>query len=292
MAAKKSVLVLAPLAKSKTTDLILKEFAKHFKTFFAPIRDVVVTIDKGKTEISFEKQDLTKFDYILPRIDSKRVEYGYQLMKSFDSTNVLKPYSAEAVLIAHDKFLTTQLMVKYRLPVPKTYLAKTQESLHNIIKKIGFPVMIKLKAGYGGMGIMYVEDKEALSSIIESMETLKQEVLIQEFVENPGEDIRAFVVGDEVIASFKRVAKLDEKRANVNVGGKPVAFEPSEEIKDLAIKAARALGADICAVDIIEGKDGPVILELNINPGIKGLMEATNLDVPKKIAEYVGAQMR
>jgi ribosomal protein S6--L-glutamate ligase len=289
---KKSVLVLAPLAKSKTTDLILKEFAKRFKTFFAPIRDVVVTIDKGKTNIAFEKQDLTKFDYVLPRIDSKRVEYGYQLIKAFDSTQILKPYNADAVLTAHDKFLTTLLLTKYRLPVPKTYLAKTQESLKNIVSKIGFPAMIKLKSGYGGMGIMYVEDKEALSSIIESMETLKQEVLIQEFVENPGEDIRTFVVGDEVIASFKRVAQLDEKRANVKVGGKPVAFEASDEIKEISLKAARALGADICAVDIIEGKEGPVILELNINPGIRGMMEATNLDIPKKLADYVESQMR
>lgn len=290
--AKKSVIVLAPLAKSKTTDLILKEFAKNFRTFFAPIRDVVVTIDKGKTKITYEKHDLTKFDYVLPRIDSKRAEYGYQLMKAFDSTDVLKPYSADAVPMAHDKFLTTQLLAKSRLPVPKTYLAKTQESLKNVIKTIGFPVMIKLKSGYGGMGIMYVEDKEALASIIESMETLKQEVLIQEFVENPGEDVRVFVIGGEVIASFKRIAKLDEKRANVTLGGKPVAFEPSDEIKEIAVKASRALGADICAVDIIEGKDGPVILELNINPGIRGLMEATNMDIPKKLAEYVSAQMR
>ncbi|MFC1728551.1 RimK family alpha-L-glutamate ligase [Nanoarchaeota archaeon] len=292
MTEQKSVLVLAPSAKSKTTDLILKELAKNFKTFYAPLRDVVVIINKDKTKITYEKQDLTKFDYVLSRIDSKRVAYGYQIIKAFDSTEMLKPYSAEAVLIAHDKFLTTQLLSRYRVPIPKTYLAKTKESLNDILKIIEFPVMIKLKAGYGGMGIMYVEEKEAMKSIIESMETLKQEVLIQEFVENPGEDIRAFVIGDEVVACMKRVAMKDEKRANVKIGGKPVAFEASQEIKDVAIKAARALGADICAVDIIEGKEGPVVLELNINPGIQGLMEATNMDIPKKISDYIKSQMR
>lgn len=284
---KKKLLIIGPSKRAPTTDLIIEEAKEFFKTDFVPINDIIVTVENGKFKITGKNKDFSKYDYVLPKIDSRRVEYGYPIMKALDSINISKPYSAEVVLIAHDKFLTTQLLNKHGLPVPKTYLAKSKSAVDILIPKIKFPAIIKLTAGYGGQGIMFVENAESMKSIMASMEMLKQRVLIQEFVKNPGEDIRILVLGDEVAGAYKRIAKEGEIRANIKMGGKAVSFTPSEELKEIAIKASKVLKADICAVDILESTEGPKIVELNINPGIRGMMEATNLNIAKKIIGFI-----
>ncbi len=284
---KPKLLMITPRKYAKTTEMIIEEAGQLFDLIVAPIDDIIISIDNKRLNLEYEGRDITKVDYVLPKIDSKRAVYGFEIINAFDAFPVPKPYHAATILVAHDKFLTSIVLAHSNIPVPKTYIVKTKKAFESIRSNIKYPLMAKLKGGSGGQGIMYVENKESMESIISSMEVLKEEILIQEFIENPGEDIRVLVAGDTVIGSMKRIAKEGEKRANVKAGGTPAKYTATEEIKDISIRAAKAVGANICAVDLIESSKGPVVIEVNINPGLVGLTAATNFNIAKRIVEYV-----
>ncbi|MFH1126483.1 MAG: RimK family alpha-L-glutamate ligase [archaeon] len=284
---KPRLLLITPKKYSKTTKLLIEEAKEQFDLVVAPLDDIIISIDNKRLKLEYDGKDITKFDYILTKIDSRRAVYGFEVVNALDAFPVPKPYHAATILVAHDKFLTSIVLAQNDIPIPRTYIVKTKKAVDTILPKIKYPVMAKLKGGSGGQGIMYIENKESMGSIISSMEVLKQEILIQEFIENPGEDIRVLVAGDSIIGSMKRIAKEGEKRANVKMGGTPAKYTATEEVKELAIKTAKAVGADICAVDIIESRKGPVVIEVNINPGIVGLMNATNLNIAKRIVDHI-----
>ena len=287
----KKLLIAAPKNMAGTTKLIIEEAKKLFKVHYAPIKDIALTVSEDKTLIEHNSRDLTEVDYFMPKVDAFRAYYGYQIVKAFEFyPDIPKPYSARAIQIAHDKFLTTAILSHNKIPVPKTYLVKTKKGIKNIASKIKFPIMIKLMSGSGGMGVMYVENEAAMGSIIESMNILKQEALVQEYIDNPGEDIRVFVAGGEIIGAMKRVAAPGEKRANIKAGGHGIKYTPTSEIAEICFKSAEAIEAKICAIDIVEGHrvdgEGPKVIEVNINPGIRGLTAATGTNIAKKLVEY------
>ena len=113
--------------------------------------------------------------------------------------------------------------------------------------------------------------------------------LIQEYIESESTDIvdvRAIVIGNKVVAAMKRVATPEEHRANIHMGGKGIAYELDYDTEQLAVKAAKAIGADICAIDILEGAK-PSVLEINLSLGLKGITEATKKNVADKIAKFL-----
>lgn len=275
-----------------TTKRILEEAKKaDLDTTFISVVDVKLKVD-DKIDAIYDKNSLSDFDYILPRIDSKRAVVGYPVMRFLDELGVNKPYSAETLIVAHNKFITLERLVSRGIKVPETYLTGSKKSALEILKKQKLPIMIKLLSGFGGQGVMVIESEEAGKSVIDTMNRLRQEILIEKFVENPGEDIRGIVAGDEIIASFKRVASNDDKRANIKAGGKAVVFKLTSEMEEIALKSARAIGSKICAVDMIPGKDGINVIEVNINPGIQGIEKATDINVAQRLISFVKSEMR
>jgi ribosomal protein S6--L-glutamate ligase len=277
---------------SRTTKRLREEGEKIFgKIDSIPLIDVKLRID-DKCEAFYKGKKLSEYDYILPRIDSKRIEMGYPIMKFLDLTDVKKPYRAGTILIAHNKFLTLYELVKRGIRVPETFMTGSRESASEILEREKFPTIIKLLAGFGGQAVMILESADAAKSVVETMKILKQEMLIERFIENPGEDIRAMVAGDEVIASFKRIAAPGEKKANIKLGGRGQLFHLNAEMKETALKSAEAIGARICAIDMIEGKDGIYVIEANINPGLSGIEKATDMNVAQKIMSYVHGELK
>ncbi|MBU0898341.1 MAG: RimK family alpha-L-glutamate ligase [Nanoarchaeota archaeon] len=274
-----------------TTKRLIEEARKEMKVKQIPLVDVELKIDKSLDAIH-EKESLSEYDYILPRIDSKRAEIGYPVVRFLDHMEVKKPYVAETILIAHNKFLTLEQFVKNGISVPETYLTASKNIAKDILGKQKFPIILKLLSGFGGQGVMVMDTKEAAETVIEAMKTLQQKILIEKFIVNPGEDIRGIVAGDEVIASFKRIALNGERRANIKLGGRGVAFKLSDEMEDICIKCARAIKSEICAVDMIEGKDGIQVIEVNINPGLQGIEKATNINVAQRIIDFVKSEIK
>ena len=288
---------LAVLGPSKsamgysTKRLIEEARAARIRTEHIPVIEVKLMVNK-KIDAVYGKKSLKKFDYILLRIDSKRARVGYPVMRFLDILGVRKPYSAETLIIAHNKFVTLERLAFSKVDVPETYLTGSKTVAKEIIKKGKLPMMLKLLSGYGGQGVMVMESKEAAESTIEIMKTLQQEILIEKFMENPGEDIRGILAGDEIIASYKRVAAMGDVRANIAAGGKGKPFKLTPEMEEVCFRAAKAVGARICAVDMIETRGKPSVLEVNINPGLEGIEKATGINVAQRIIEFVKREVR
>ena len=272
---------------------MIEEAKKVFKKVdLVPVIEVVLKID-DKIDVLYNNKSLGDYDYILPRIDSKRAVVGYPVIRFLDSMNVKKPYVSETIIVAHNKFLTLQNLVENNVPVPKTYLTASRKSARSVVDKEKLPIILKLLSGFGGQGVMFIETKEAVNTTIDAMRILKQEILLEKYVENPGEDIRGIVAGDEIIASFKRIAKEGEKRANIYSGGRAVSFKLNSEMEEIVFKSAEAIKSKICAVDMIQDKKGNIfVIEVNINPGLRGIEKATNINVAQRIIDFVYSELK
>src|SRR5690606_18240683 len=152
----------------------------------------------------------------------------------------------------------------------------------------GAPVIIKLLEGTQGIGVILAETPKVAEAIIEAFAGLEQNVLIQKFVaESKGKDVRAFVVGDQVVAAMRRSAVGTECRSNVHRGGTTQAIELSEEYQRTAVQAAQILGLRVAGVDMLEGVTGPQVMEVNSSPGLQGIETATGIDIAGKIIGYM-----
>ncbi len=196
----------------------------------------------------------------------------------------LKPSTFTA---GHDKLLTHINLQKHSVPQPQTFIASTSTAAKKIIKKMPMPVVLKLPTGTHGKGVMLADSYESASSMIDALAVLKQPFLLQEYIETESTDTRAFVVGDEVVASMKRIAVKGEKRANIHAGGRGEAVNLNAQAKKIAIQAARAMNAEICGVDMLAGVRGPKVIEVNVSPGLQGITKATGVNVAEKIAKYL-----
>ena len=279
---------------SHTTQRLMEEAKKEFgKADYVPILEIQLRLDSKKgMDALCEKKSLTEYDYVLPRIDSKRAEAGYHVFRVLDTLGVKKPYPADTIMIAHNKFITLERMVKHGIPVPTTYLTSSREAAKSILGKLKLPVILKLLSGFGGEGVMFIESKEAAESTIDTMRVLQQHMLLEEYIPNPGEDVRGIVAGNEVIASYKRIAAKGEKKANIHLGGSAVTYKLDSEQQEVVLRAAEAIKAKICAIDMLVGKDGPLVIEANINPGLGGIEKTTGVNVAQRIMRYIASEVK
>jgi ribosomal protein S6--L-glutamate ligase len=158
-----------------------------------------------------------------------------------------------------------------------------------LIKMVGeAPCVIKLIEGTQGKGVILADTKKAAESVIDGFRQMKAHFLVQEFIkESNGSDIRAFVIGDKVVASMMRVAKEGEFRSNLHRGGSAVPVKISEEEVAVAVNAARALGLNVAGVDLLRSARGPLVLEVNSSPGLQGIETSTGLDIASMIIQYI-----
>jgi len=176
--------------------------------------------------------------------------------------------------------------------VPRTYLSLKREVIEKRLEEMKYPIVMKLVYGSRGVGVMFADSKQSAISVIDALQRFKEQIFIEEFVKNPGEDIRVYMVGYDVAASMKRIAKEGERRANIGIGGHGEAYELKPDEERIAISAAKALGMEICGVDIIRGPNGPVVIETNVNAQFKGLESSTKINVARKILEYLKERVK
>jgi ribosomal protein S6--L-glutamate ligase len=247
------------------------------------IKDFEVSINGG-INVAHLKKDLDKYDCLYIR-----GSYKYSLLQRTItralSKEVYMPIKSTGFTIGHDKFLTLLELQKAGVHIPRTYYAANTRIAKRILKEIEFPVIMKLQEGTHGKGVLIADSVKSGNTILDILEHFQKPYLIQEFVETKEtSDIRAIVVGKEVVASYKRIATDGEIRSNIHMGGKREAHELTEEEKDLAIKSAESIGAAICGVDILDSKN-PSVIEVNLSPGIASVKDLTGVDVPKLIAK-------
>ncbi|MBL7056211.1 RimK family alpha-L-glutamate ligase, partial [Candidatus Woesearchaeota archaeon] len=201
--------------------------------------------------------------------------------------NTYMPIKPNAFTIGHDKLLTHLALQYNKIPMPGTYVVSSIDAAKKILNQVNFPIIMKFPHGTQGKGVMFADSFAAASSMLDTIENLKNPFLIQEYIETDGSDIRAFVVGNKVVASVKRRAVFGEKRANIHAGAKGESIVLDTHTQKLAVRTAKAIGAEICAVDMLETVKGPEVIEANLSPGLQGITESTQVDVAEKIAKYL-----
>jgi len=252
-----------------------------------------IDLAKGKPNLYFRQKELTLYDAVLPRIGASITYFGTAVVRQFEQMDVFCANSSAGISNSRDKLRSLQILSRHEIGIPKTTFVRDKKDIMPAIARVGgAPVIIKLLEGTQGIGVLLAESEQSAEAIIELLQSQKQNVLIQKFVaESKGRDIRAFVVGDQVVAAMRRVAQGQEFRSNVHRGGIAEAIRLEPDYAETAVRAAQIMGLRVAGVDMLEAKSGPQIMEINSSPGLEGIEGCTQLDIAGTIMDYIAAQI-
>lgn len=252
-----------------------------------------IDLEEGSPELYYRQQSLSDYDAVLPRIGASITYYGTAVVRQFQEMDTFCANTAHGISNSRDKLRSLQILSRHHVGIPRTTFVRDKKDVLPAIERVGgAPVVIKLIEGTQGIGVLLAESVKQAESIIELLQSQKQNVLIQKFVaESKGKDIRAFVVGDQVVAAMRRVAQGQEFRSNVHRGGVAEPVELDERYRETAVRCAQILGLRVAGVDMLEGNDGPQVMEVNSSPGLEGIETATGLDIAGAVIDYLAAQV-
>jgi len=255
---------------------------------------LTIALDQGAPALYYHGKALRTPDAVLPRIGTSITRYGTAVVRQFEQMDVFTPNTAAGISNSRDKLRSLQILSRHDVGIPTTAYVDDKRDLEDALQRVGgAPVIIKLLEGTQGVGVILADKIEIARAIVETLHSTKQQVLLQKFVaESKGKDVRAFVIGDRVVAAIRRVAQGQEFRSNVHRGGKAEAITLDPAYEEAAVRAAQIMGLRICGVDMLEGKDGPQIMEVNSSPGLEGIEGATGLDIAGEIIDYIGDQVK
>ena len=252
-----------------------------------------ISLEHGEPDLYFRGKTLSEYDAVLPRIGASITYFGTAVVRQFEQMDVYTPNTSNGIGNSRDKLRSLQILSRHDIGIPETTFVRDRKDVLQAIERVGgAPVVIKLIEGTQGVGVILAESNKIAEAIIETLHGAQQNVLVQKFVaESKGKDVRAFVVGDRVIASMRRVAQGAEFRSNVHRGGRaePITLDPVYEAT--AVQAAQILGLRVAGVDMLEAKDGPQVMEVNSSPGLEGIEGATGLDVAGAVIDYIAQRV-
>ncbi|VVB65712.1 Glutamate--LysW ligase ArgX [Candidatus Gugararchaeum adminiculabundum] len=230
------------------------------------------------------------YDVILSR--SSSFMRGLYAAKYYEDcgTRVINSYDSQA--LCGDKYLTSRALAKAKVPTPKTLMAFTPDAVHKAVDTLGYPVVMKPTIGSWARLLAKINDYEALQGVVEHREVIgnyfHKLYYLQEHVNKPGRDIRAFVVGDEVICAIYRVAKKGEWITNTSRGGSAENCPVTPELREMCLKSVKAVGGNgVYGVDLMETTSGLTVHEINHTTEFRNSIKPTGVNIPAKIVEFV-----
>ena len=184
---------------------------------------------------------------------------------------------------------SSQILARNRIPTPRTAYVRDMQDIERAIEAVGgLPVVVKVTQGTQGQGVFLRHTLHETRNLVQGLLVTGKAVLIQPYIsESHGKDIRALVVGGKVVACMRRKARGREFRSNYHLNGTVEKVEITDEYSEVACRAARVLGLNVAGVDLLEGNDGPLVLEVNSSPGLEGIEKASGVKVAGAIIEYV-----
>ncbi|MGD0266908.1 MAG: lysine biosynthesis protein LysX [Candidatus Methylomirabilota bacterium] len=227
------------------------------------------------------------FDVILERsINHSR---ALHTLKYLNDCGVKTVNTYEVASTCGDKLLTTLALIHDGIPTPKVYVAYTPESALQAIEALGYPVVLKPAVGSWGRLLSKVNDRDAAEALLEHKETLgsyhHSTYYIQEYVEKRGRDIRSFVVGDETICAIYRTSQ--HWITNTARGGIATNCPVTPELNAISVRAAKAVGGGVVAIDVFEMPSGLMVNEVNYTMEFRNSIDTTGVDIPAKVVDYV-----
>ena len=253
-----------------------------------------MNITASKPSIYYGGESLGKVDAVIPRIGASNTFYGTAVVKQFEMMGSYCVNTSDAIANSRDKLRSLQILAETGINMPITGFASHTKDIEGVIESVdSIPLIMKLLQGTQGQGIVLAETRKAAESVMSAFRQLDADIMVQEFIkESGGKDIRAFVVGDEVVASMERTAPEGEFRSNVHRGGTMENINLTSEEVQMAVNASKILGLSIAGVDLMRSNRGPLILEVNSSPGLQGIETCSNKDVAGKIISFIQEKIR
>ncbi|WGH79863.1 30S ribosomal protein S6--L-glutamate ligase [Jannaschia ovalis] len=248
-----------------------------------------MNIASRRPEIFYNGESLTGYDAVIPRIGASVTFYGLAVLRQFEMMGVYPLNESVGIGRSRDKLRSMQLLARDGIGLPVTTFAHDPKQTEEVLALAGgAPLVIKLLEGTQGLGVVLADTDRSAKSVIEAFRATNTNILVQEFIkEAGGTDIRAIVVGGRVIAAMKRTGAEGEFRSNLHRGGSADVIKLSPEERSTAVRAAKAMGLNVCGVDMLRANHGPVVMEVNSSPGLEGVEKATGLDIAGQIIEYL-----
>ncbi len=253
-----------------------------------------ITSDRPSIHYRDEEFGADDFDAVIPRIGASVTFYGTAVVRQFEMMRAYCVNESVAITRSRDKLRSLQLLSRRGVGIPITAFANSPDDVEGLIREVGGPpLVVKLLEGTQGVGVVLAETRTAAKSVIQGFMGLSANILVQEFIkEAGGSDIRCFVVGGRVIAAMRRQAPEGEFRSNLHRGGTAELVKLTPAERATAINAAKVMGLNVCGVDLLRSDRGPLIMEVNSSPGIRGIEEATGIDVAAKIISFIEKEAR
>lgn len=241
-------------------------------------------------QVSLELQDAAawrEYDVILER--SLSYKNGLYITQVLNAWGIPTINMHQVAAVCGDKLATSVALEKANLPQPRIWVAFTPETALETIEKIGYPVVLKPVVGSWGRLLSKINDREAAEAILEHKEILgsfqHSVFYIQKHIQKPGRDIRTFVIGDQTVCAIYRYA--DHWITNTARGGQAAICPVTDELNELSVRAAQAVGGGVVAVDILEDPDhGFLINEVNHTMEFHSTVPLTGIDIPGMLVEY------
>ncbi len=277
-----------------TSRVVLAARARgHEVTVIDPLEFQIV-VARGRPTLHVAGGPIPRFDVVVPRIGASITNYGLAVVRQFDLMGVPVLNNATSIATSRDKLRALQLLAQAGIDVPVTVCARSPIGIEAALELVhGCPAIVKLQQGTQGIGTMIADTDQSAHALLETFWAMGQDIVLQEYVkESKGRDVRVIVVGGKVVAAMRRVAKKGEFRANLHRGGRASGLTLTKRFRDIAVRSAALMGLEVAGVDMLEGRRGPRVLEINSSPGLEGIERATSIDVAGAIVSHAEAFAR
>ena len=239
--------------------------------------------------LAHANQNLALFDAVLPRFGPVWQRQGGIVIEQLERQGLVSLNTANAMALARDQVQCLQLFEQHAIPFPKSASIESMHAFDAVLEaEFEFPLLLKLNQSSQGFGVALFADQSSLQRRVAELYLDEQSFLIQEFLsEACGVDFRLLVINHEVVAAMQRTAAPGDFRANIHLGGQASAHVASSVEISLAIRATAICGLDVAGVDIIYGKNGPMVLEVNACPGFEALERVSGVEVAEKMIDFL-----
>lgn len=248
-----------------------------------------IVIDHRGSELHYNGTKIEDSHGVIPRIGSSATEYGAAVIRQFQAIGVFTALSAPSLLLCRDKLSCLQTLAQAGLAVPRSGITNNQFTIRNLLANVSDnSYILKLLNGTQGLGVILSETTSNAESIIEAFMKTQHNILVQKFIpESKGADLRVFIVEGKIVGAMKRQAQPGEFRSNLHRGGYSTPVKLSSAEEEISLRAASVMKVDIAGVDVLQSNEGPMIIEVNVSPGLEGIEATTGHDIAVEIIKYM-----
>ncbi len=252
-----------------------------------------IDLSRNTPDLQYRGRPIWDIDAVLPRIGASITYFGTAVVRQFEQMDVYTPNTSFGITNSRDKLRSLQILSRHDIGIPASTFVSDRKGVRAGIRRVGgAPVVIKLREGTQGIGVILARDTNTAEAIVETLQSTGTNVIVQRYVaESNGQDIRAFVVGDRVVAAIRRTSRGDDFRSNIHRGGRAEAITLDKDYAQTAVRAAQIMGLRVAGVDMLISDSGPLLLEVNSSPGLEGIETATGLDVAGAVIDYMSNQV-